>query len=107
MKIEVEEGSLNFFADLMLADAREILTAFGRRKRNRSKASAGHATICDYGGRVREVDFRRVIQSLMSSTSHRKRGVLLPVCCRKEPGKVRKSAENAARKFLTLIESVC
>jgi hypothetical protein len=35
-----------------------------------------------------------------------KHSVLLPICCRKKPGKLRKSAENAARKLLKAVKSV-
>src|SRR5215467_5125855 len=43
--------------------------------------------------------------SLTSLTSRSKRSKRLPICCRNEPGKERKSPENAARKMLKVVKS--
>jgi hypothetical protein len=48
--------------------------------------------------------FRQAVVDVLNKPA--KTGTLLPICCRKEPGKVRKSPENAARKPLNPMKSM-
>ena len=55
---------------------------------------------------MRQMEFRRVRPVVDILINHGKGSRLLPVCCRKEYGKGRKSPENLARKPLNPMKSI-
>jgi len=55
---------------------------------------------------MRQMEFRRVRPAVGILINHGTLSTLLPVCCRKESGKGRKSPENSARKPLNPMKSI-